>query len=263
MEFNLFDKLSKEKIDSIISGVYSDISLSPDQKINFSAINRRSFTESEIASAIDHTILKANVSSEEIRNLCLEAKEYKFASVCVNPAYVQLCVKMLEKSTVKVCTVIGFPLGANETIVKRFEAEQAINNGAQEIDMVINISRLKDGDYNYLYKDISEVVEAAKLGNALTKVIIETCYLTDEEKIQACMISSRSGADFVKTSTGFGPSGAKAEDVALMKYLSGNKMKVKASGGIRTKDDAELMLSMGADRLGTSSGVSIIKEIRA
>jgi deoxyribose-phosphate aldolase len=259
MEFNLFENLSKESIDEVIRSVYSDITFQNDSTVNFSAIKRRSFSDSEIAKAIDHTVLKADALTEDIRNLCLEAKEYNFASVCVNPFYVPLCSRMLENSDVKVCTVIGFPLGANESTTKRFEAEMAVNNGAQEIDMVINIAKLKEGDYNYIYKDISEVVEAAKLGNALTKVIIETCYLTDDEKIKACIISSKAGADFVKTSTGFGSSGAEAGDVALMKYLSGSKMKVKASGGIRTREDAEIMMSMGADRIGTSSGVKILK----
>jgi len=193
-----------------------------------------------------------------IGNLCYEALEYKFASVCVNPSYVPLCKKILENSTVKVCTVVGFPLGSNDTAVKKFETEQAINNGAGEIDMVINIGRLKDGDFNYVYNDILAVVETAKLENKITKVIIETCYLSLDEKIQACLLSAKAGADFVKTSTGFGPSGANAADVALMKYISGNKMKVKAAGGIRSKEDAIIMMSCGADRLGTSSGVKII-----
>jgi deoxyribose-phosphate aldolase len=261
MIINLFEVISKEKIDNIIRelGIHSDIP--HDSKIDFSAIDRRSFKNAEVASVIDHTILKANASSEDIRNLCLEAKEHGFASVCVNPSYVPLCVKMLDGTDVKVCTVIGFPLGANETSVKRFEAEQAVNSGAQEVDMVINIGKLKDSDYNYIYRDIEEVVEAAKLGNALTKVIIETCYLTDEEKIKACVLSAKAGADFVKTSTGFGPSGATAADVALMKYISGTKMKVKASGGIRNREDAEIMMSVGADRLGTSSGIKILKGV--
>jgi deoxyribose-phosphate aldolase len=227
MAFNLFDTISKDRIDTIIREaeilLHSDNNYQHDNRIDFSSIEKRSFDNSEIAAAVDHTILKANASAEEIRNLCIEAKEYHFASVCVNPSHIGLCARILENSGVKVCTVIGFPLGANESSVKRFETEQAINNGADEVDMVINIGKLKDGDYNYVYRDIAEVVEAAKVENRLTKVIIETCYLTDEEKIQACLISSKAGADYVKTSTGFGTGGAAAADVALMKYLSSKR----------------------------------------
>jgi deoxyribose-phosphate aldolase len=264
MEFNLFEIISEKRIRSIIedSGFSYDSDYSGDNRTDYSSVIIRSFSDNEIAAAIDHTLLKANATSEEIRNLCLEAKEYQFASVCVNPFYVPLSSKMLENTGVKVCTVIGFPLGANETQVKRFETEQAINSGADEIDMVINIGKLKDGDLNYLYRDISEVVVAAKVENRIIKVIIETCYLTEEEKIKACLLSAKAGADYVKTSTGFGTGGAIAADVALMKYLSGSKMRVKASGGIKLRKDAEIMLSMGADRLGTSSGVKIIKESR-
>jgi deoxyribose-phosphate aldolase len=263
MAFNLFDTISKDRIDKIIKDsriLLHYNSFTHDNNKDFSSIEIKSYSNSEIAAAVDHTILKANASTEEIRNLCLEAQEFSFASVCVNPSFTGLCSRILENSGVKVCTVIGFPLGANESSVKRFETEQAINNGADEVDMVINIGKLKDGDYSYVYRDIAEVVEAAKVENKLTKIIIETCYLTDEEKIKACLLSSKAGADYVKTSTGFGTGGANAADVALMKYLSGLKIRVKASGGIRTREDAELMLSLGADRLGTSSGVKIIRE---
>lgn len=256
---NLFDIIGKEKLDKIIidAGLFpADIPA----RINFAAIEKKEFKLAEISRIIDHTALRAETTSDMIRNLCNEAAQYKFASVCVNPSYIPLCKKILENSSVKVCTVIGFPLGANDTSVKKFETEQAINNGADEVDMVINIGKLKDGDYNYIYNDILAVVETAKLENKITKVIIETCYLSLEEKIQACLLSAKAGADFVKTSTGFGPSGATAADVALMKYISGNKMKVKAAGGIRSKEDAFIMMSCGADRLGTSSGVKIMNE---
>jgi len=211
-----------------------------------------------IAKYIDHTLLKPDTTPDEIKTLCKEAREYSFASVCINPSYVELCAELLKGSSVKVCTVIGFPLGANTTTVKRAEAEEALNHGAKEIDMVINVGMLKQGEYEYVFNDINQVVLAAKKKNALCKVIIETALLTDEEKIKACLISKNAKADFVKTSTGFSKGGATAGDVALMKYVVGSTVGVKASGGIRTTEDALSMISSGADRIGASASVKIV-----
>nr|WP_295975071.1 deoxyribose-phosphate aldolase [uncultured Bacillus sp.] len=208
---------------------------------------------------IDHTNLKPDTSKDSIMQLLNEAKEFHFASVCVNPAWVELAANELKGTDVKVCTVIGFPLGANTMDTKVFETKDAIEKGTQEVDMVINISRLKDGDYPYVKSDIIGVVEAAK-GKALVKVIIETCLLTNEEKEVACRLALEAGADYVKTSTGFSTGGATVKDVALMSQIVGQAMGVKASGGLRTKQDAEAMIEAGATRLGTSSGIAIMKE---
>ena len=213
-----------------------------------------------IAEMIDHTILKPEARKSEIEQLCKEAMEYKFAAVCVNPYYVSYCKELLKGSNVKVATVIGFPLGANTKELKAFEALDAVNNGADEIDMVINIGALKDKDYEVVKNDIKLVVDIAK-GKAIVKVIIETCLLTDEEKVKACELSMEAGADFVKTSTGFSTGGASVEDVKLMKSVVGDKLEVKASGGVRDLDAAEKMIKAGASRLGTSSGIKIVKEI--
>ncbi|KQL50790.1 deoxyribose-phosphate aldolase [Heyndrickxia shackletonii] len=210
-----------------------------------------------LAKMIDHTLLKADATKAEIQKLAEEAKEYSFASVCVNPTWVKTAAEILEGTPVKVCTVIGFPLGATTTEVKAFEANNAIENGATEIDMVINIGALKDKQYDMVEKDIKAVVEAAK-GKALTKVIIETCLLTNEEKEKACELSVKAGADFVKTSTGFSTGGATAEDVALMRKVVGPTIGVKASGGVRSLEDAENMVNAGATRIGASSGVAIV-----
>lgn len=215
--------------------------------------------KSDMAYLVDHTLLKADASESEIELLCKEALEAHFASVCVNPTHVQKCAKILRDSTVKVCTVIGFPLGANVLETKAFETRMAIRQGAQEIDMVINIGALKDGNYDLVLRDIQAVVSAAE-GNTV-KVIIETCYLTDEEKVRACELATTAGATFVKTSTGFGTAGATCEDVKLMKDHISQNMKVKASGGIRSLQQAEEMIACGASRLGTSSGLKIIEEL--
>lgn len=206
---------------------------------------------------IDHTILKAVATKNDILNLCAEANKYHFASVCVNPANVSFAHKLLDGSDVLVCTVIGFPLGANSSAVKAFETTQAIADGADEIDMVINIGAAKDHDWDYVYEDIKAVVDAAN--GVLVKVIIETCYLTDEEKVLACQMAVKAGADFVKTSTGFGTGGATVDDVLLMKKTVLDNCKVKASGGIRNKDDFEAMIEAGADRIGCSAGVKIME----
>ena len=211
----------------------------------------------EIAAMIDHTLLKAFATEEQIRKLCAEARENRFASVCVNPAYVPLAAGALRGSDVKVCTVIGFPLGANTSETKAFEARDAIAKGAQEVDMVINVGALKSGDMEYVEKDIKAVVDAAN--GTLVKVIIETCYLTDEEKTAVCKAAERAGADFVKTSTGFGTGGAKPEDVALMRAAVSERVNVKASGSIRSYEDAMAVVAAGAGRIGTSAGVAIVE----
>jgi deoxyribose-phosphate aldolase len=214
--------------------------------------------DKNLARKIDHTLLKPDAKPAEIKALCEEARKYVFASVCVNPCYVALCYEMLKNTEVKVCTVIGFPLGSTTTEVKRFEAEQAIYNGATEIDMVINVGQLQEGNYDYVANDIRQVVNAAHNHKAICKVILETALLTDEEKIKACVICKDAGADFVKTSTGFSKGGATVGDIALMKYVVGSGIGVKASGGIRSREDAEKMIASGADRVGASASVKIV-----
>ncbi len=213
--------------------------------------------KAQIAKMIDHTLLKAFATKEQIEKLCAEAAEYHFASVCVNPANVPLAARLLKGSDVKVCTVIGFPLGANTSAVKAFETSDAIRNGAQEVDMVINVGLMKAGALNEVESDIRAVVDAAN--GTLVKVIIETCYLTDEEKVAACQAAARAGADFVKTSTGFGTGGATVSDVALMRRSIPAHMKVKASGGIHTYQDTLALIQAGADRIGASAGISIVE----
>lgn len=210
----------------------------------------------ELARMIDHTILKPEATKEQVELICREALDKHFASVCINPVNVQIVADILKGSDVKVCTVIGFPLGANSTEVKVFEAREAVKNGAEEIDMVINIGKLKDKNYDFVRSDIKAVVDEAK-GKALTKVIIETCLLSDQEKIMACKMAKEAGADFVKTSTGFSKAGAKEEDIILMKSIVGDTMGIKASGGIRTYEDAVKMVKAGATRLGCSSSIEI------
>ncbi|HEY8445193.1 MAG TPA: deoxyribose-phosphate aldolase [Bacilli bacterium] len=209
---------------------------------------------------IDHTLLKPFATTEEIKKLCDEAKTYHFKSVCVNPVYVQEVKKELRDSDVLVCTVIGFPLGANTIATKVFETTEAVHNGADEIDMVINIGKAKEHDYQYLLFEISEVVKAAK--GRLVKVIIETCFLSDEEKIEVCKVATKAGANFVKTSTGFGTGGATPQDVKIMKDAISSDMSVKASGGIRSYEDLKKMVAAGASRIGTSSGITIIQEAK-
>ena len=211
-----------------------------------------------IGSMIDHTLLKAEASVEEIEKLCKEAIEYNFASVCINPYYVKRSSELLKNSKVKVATVIGFPLGANSTSVKTFEAKDAINNGANEIDMVINIAALKNKEYDKVENDIRSVVDAVA-SNGIVKVILETCLLTDEEKKQACKLSKKAGAHFVKTSTGFNSGGARLEDIALMKSIVKDDMGIKASGGIRDYEKAKAMIDAGATRIGASASVKIVE----
>jgi deoxyribose-phosphate aldolase len=211
-----------------------------------------------IATIIDHTLLKGSATEKDIMKLAEEAKMHHFASVCVNPAWVKTAYERLKDTNVKVCTVIGFPLGASTSDVKKFETEDAIKNGATEIDMVINIGALKSKDHDLVQKDIEAVVNAAS-GKALVKVIIETCLLTEEEKISACQLAVQAGADFVKTSTGFSTGGASVEDIRLMRETVGPSIGVKASGGIRNREDVQKMVEAGATRIGASSGVSIVK----
>ncbi len=213
-------------------------------------------TPQEVARYIDHTLLKPEAKPEDIEKLCKEAVEYGFFSVCVNPVYVKLASDKLKNTDVKVATVIGFPLGATPPEVKAFEAQKALEDGADEFDMVIPIGLLKAGDYDSVYKHIKAVVDAVK--GKTVKVIIETCLLTDDEKKKACEISVKAGAHFVKTSTGFSTGGAKVEDVKLMRSVVGPNFGVKASGGIRTFEDAVKMIEAGANRIGTSSGVKIV-----
>lgn len=205
---------------------------------------------------IDHTLLKANASKNDITKLCDEAMQYDFASVCVNPVWVSYCAEYLKESDVRVCTVIGFPLGANTSKVKAYEAKMAIEEGADEVDMVINIGALKAGDIDTVYQDIQAVVDASQ-GHCV-KVIIETCLLTDEEKVLACQQAMKAKATFVKTSTGFSTGGATVHDVALMKQTVGDHCEVKASGGVKTFEDMEAMVNAGASRIGTSSGISLM-----
>lgn len=212
--------------------------------------------KAQIAKMIDHTILKTEATESEIIKLCKEAIHYNFASVCVNPSMVPVAAKELKGTHVKVCTVIGFPLGATTTEVKAFETKDVIEKGATEVDMVINVGKLKERNLEYVKNDIKAVVEAAK-GKALTKVIIETCLLTEEEKIIACRLSKEAGSDFVKTSTGFSTGGATVEDIKLMRETVGPEMGVKASGGVRSKKDALAMIENGATRIGASASISI------
>jgi deoxyribose-phosphate aldolase len=213
----------------------------------------------DLAGMIDHTLLKPDATPDQVAQLCFEARKYGFASVCINPAWVELCAKLLEGSKVKVCTVIGFPLGATASEVKAFETTNAIEHGATEIDMVINIGALKARDLELVAKDIRGVVMAAHAHGDIVKVILETTLLTDEEKTIACLLAKEAGADFVKTSTGFASGGATVHDIALMRKAVGAEMGVKASGGVRTFEDAEKMVKAGATRIGASAGVKIIQ----
>jgi len=211
-----------------------------------------------LARMIDHTLLKPDATGSQIERLCDEAKVYGFAAVCVNPSYVKLCAERLESTGVKVCTVIGFPLGATSTEAKVFEAQQAILDGARELDMVINIGMLKSGEETFVENDIRSVVKVAKRSGVLTKVILETALLTDDEKRRACWLAKEAGADYVKTSTGFAKGGATVEDVLLMRRAVGPSMGVKASGGIRSFEEARALIAGGASRLGTSASVLIV-----
>jgi deoxyribose-phosphate aldolase len=226
-----------------------------------SASDKTTKIDPKIAGAIDHTILRPDATRDDIIKVCQEARKYSFASVCVNPYWVPLVAQQLSGSPVKVCTVIGFPLGATSTEIKRAEAEAAIRVGAQEIDMVINVGALKSGDQETVKLDIQAVVEASHRADAIVKVIIETALLDDNQKAIACTLAKLAGADFVKTSTGFASSGATVHDVALMRMVVGPKIGVKASGGIRTLDDLQKMTAAGATRVGASASVKIVEAV--
>jgi deoxyribose-phosphate aldolase len=228
-----------------------------------SASERLTRVDGKIAALIDHTLLKPDATASDIRKVCQEALQFKFASVCVNPYWVPLVAAELAGSPVKVCTVTGFPLGATPTKIKVAEAEEAIRCGAQEVDMVMNVGALRSGDYDAVKLDIRAVAEACHKGGAILKVILETALLDDNQKAIACTLAKMAGADFVKTSTGFGPSGATAHDIALMRRVVGNEMGVKASGGIRTLDDLRTMAEAGASRIGASASVKIVQAAAA
>ncbi|MBI4786535.1 MAG: deoxyribose-phosphate aldolase [Chloroflexi bacterium] len=216
----------------------------------------------DLAKFIDHTLLKPEATPAEIEKLCNEAKEYRFAAVCVNPPYVKQCAQLLRGTDVDIAAVVGFPLGAHTTETKVFEARQAIADGANEIDMVINVGWLKANQDAAVRDDIRAVVEAAHAANAIVKAIIEAALLTDDEKVRACQLSKEAGADFVKTSTGFGPGGATVHDVALMSRAVNGELGVKAAGGIRNYEQAQAMIQAGATRIGASAGVKILQEAR-
>jgi deoxyribose-phosphate aldolase len=219
--------------------------------------------EPSIARLIDHTLLKPEAMRDQIVKLCREARQYNFASVCINPCWVKLAAAELAGSPVKVCTVVGFPLGATTPRAKATEAEEAVQNGAREIDMVINVGALRSGDFDAVKADIAAVVEASHRGGALVKTILETALLDDNQKAVACTLAKLAGADFVKTSTGFGPAGATVHDVALMRLTVGPEMGVKAAGGIRTLEDLRRMVEAGATRIGASASVRIVEAAAA
>jgi deoxyribose-phosphate aldolase len=215
-----------------------------------------------VGGMIDHTLLKADATRDQIAQLCYEARKYGFAAVCVNPTHVKLCSQLLQGSAVHVCTVVGFPLGATPPEVKAYEAQQAIDDGATEVDMVINVGALKSKDYALVEQDIATVARACHAGGAILKVIIEAALLSDEEKVIACQLAKAAGADYVKTSTGFGPGGATVHDVNLMRRAVGPELGVKAAGGIKSYEDAQAMIAAGATRIGASAGVRIVQEAK-
>ena len=226
----------------------------------FSATLGINHVDGDIARLIDHTLLKPDATQAQIAQLCHEARQYGFAAVCVNPTHVKLCTDLLKGSEVAVCTVVGFPLGATPPEVKAYEAQQAIDDGATEVDMVINVGALKGREFDLVERDIAMVARTSHNGHALCKVIIEAALLTEEEKVKACELAKKAGADYVKTSTGFGTGGATVADVALMRRVVGPSMGVKAAGGIRTFAEAEGMVQAGATRIGASAGIRIVQE---
>jgi len=247
---SLKDLVTEENVKKILS----DFSVFGKSKKVFDS----KLSTQELAGMIDHTLLKPDATLSEIKQLCEEAIQNDFASVCVNPSYVETCFNLIKSSNVKVCTVIGFPLGATTTQIKFLEAEEAIKNGAEELDMVINVGKLKDSDYDFIFNDLKSIADLSKRHLCTSKVILETCLLTDEEKAVACLLAKEAGLNFVKTSTGFSKNGATVHDVSLMKFVVGDKLQVKASGGIRSYEDAIAMVNAGATRLGASAGVKII-----
>lgn len=253
----LINKVLEDKnFTDFYNGVKNIFEGKPLAQINYNI--EEEITPSSIAKYIDHTILKPEATSEEVERICSEAMEYGFATVCVNPSFIPVCFDVMKFSKTKICTVVGFPLGSTTTNMKRLETEEAVDAGAEEIDMVMNIGRLKENDFEYVYDDIFQVANTTLQLNKLCKVIIETCILTDEEKVRACLLAKAAGANFVKTSTGFSKGGASVEDIFLMRNVVGNNMGVKASGGIRTFEDAEKMIKAGANRIGASASVAIV-----
>lgn len=252
------EKLIEKITEEVYKKVVLEINEANADKESKNGCNCGASGSKSLASMIDHTILKPEATAEQVKKLCKEAAEYKFASVCINSSYVPLAAQLLFGTGVKVCTVIGFPLGAATTKTKVAETKEAIENGATEVDMVINVGAVKSGDFDFVKNDIESVVLAAK-GKAIVKVIIETCLLTDDEKVKVCTIAKIAGADFVKTSTGFSTGGATVEDVKLMRQVVGPDMGVKASGGVKDYNSAVAMVNAGANRLGTSSGIAIAK----
>ncbi|MFW6238680.1 MAG: deoxyribose-phosphate aldolase [Bacillota bacterium] len=255
--------VSEEIVEKLTEEIYKKVMSEIEEKNDVSSgsqtyQNKTTAVNGDIASLIDHTILSPDATVEDVKKVCAEAREYNFASVCVNPDYVSLVHDELNNSNVKICTVIGFPLGATTTKSKVCEAKEAIENGAQELDMVINVGALKSGKFDKVKRDIEEVVVAAR-GRALVKVIIEACLLTDGEKVKACSLAKVAGADFVKTSTGFSSGGATVEDIELMRETVGPDMGVKASGGIRDYKKAKAMIDAGATRIGASGSVDIVE----
>ncbi len=242
---------NSEGVQSIIANGASRISAGI-------GVSDKGIFSSDLSQFIDHTLLKPEATIDDIQKLCEEAKRFHFTSVCVNPSYVSLCARSLSGTDVKVCTVAGFPLGATTTEAKVAETNQAIKDGAQEIDMVINVGMLKSGEYEYVKNDVFKVVRTAHQAGAIVKVIIETALLSDEEKVKACLLSKWAGADFVKTSTGFSKGGATSGDIRLMRKVVGSTMGVKASGGVRSREDAEEMVASGATRIGASASVKIV-----
>lgn len=228
----------------------------------FSATLGIKHVDGDVARLIDHTLLKPDATQTQIAQLCHEARQYGFAAVCVNPTNVKLCHDLLRDSDVAVCTVVGFPLGATPTEVKAYEAQQSIDDGATEVDMVINVGALKGGEFDLVERDIAMVTRTCHNNGAICKVIIEAALLTEQEKIRACELAKKAGADYVKTSTGFGPGGATVADVALMRRVVGPELGVKAAGGIRNLADAKSMVEAGATRIGASAGVKIVQEAK-
>lgn len=228
----------------------------------FSATLGIQHVDGDVARLIDHTLLKPDATQSQISQLCHEARQHGFAAVCVNPTHVKLCHDLLKDSDVAVCTVVGFPLGATPPEVKAYEAQQSIDDGATEVDMVINIGALKGGEFDLVERDIAMVTRTCHNNGAICKVIIEAALLTEQEKAKACELAKKAGADYVKTSTGFGPGGATVADVALMRQVVGPEMGVKAAGGIRNLADAEGMVEAGATRIGASAGVKIVQEAK-
>lgn len=247
------NEIIKQAVEEVLSQVSGNIAAS-----QAASVCGGGMAPKDMAKYIDHTLLKPQASKEQIKKLCDEAKANRFASVCVNTCNVKYAAELLEGTGVTPCVVVGFPLGAMTTEAKAFEAKDAISKGAREVDMVINVGAIKSGDWDFVYDDIKAVADVCKSCNVLLKVIIETCLLTNEEKVKACKASKHAGADFVKTSTGFSTGGATVEDVELMRATVGPDMGVKASGGVKTYEDAVKMIKAGANRLGTSSGIDIV-----